>query len=401
MSRPTLHLITNGVFSTSIAGGDIHFLKLAEGAAAAGYGLNFFGGHALKEVVEKHGLPGTVTLTDDTKMPKVNQSALGGQIAMFRDFFGRYRRTRQQLGVIKEDDFAYAVSDYWFDVLPAISSAARHKMMVLHMEAPAFGQVLARSRPDVDPKRLASLHYWGSQEWSLRRFCKLRRKHLFFLHPLMEPRLDKLGAGPKERTLLSYGLEVGLTDSVSEQTRRYDVVWIGRVHRQKGIDDLLDTLVELAGEFPDFKTMFIGNVRDALTPEVEKRGLTKQVEFSGFVSEVEKIRLFKSGRVFLMPSKHEGSPRVIGESIIAQTPVVAYDLPNYRPLFGDAVRYAPAFDLAAFKREAVKAITEMRAGKNYLASADLAAFRGANSWETTQGRFLGGLARLAAEGDAD
>ena len=121
------------------------------------------------------------------------------------------------------------------------------------------------------------------------------------------------------------------------------------------------------------------------------------MEFSGFVYEKEKIRLFKSGRVFLMPSKHEGSPRVIGESLIAQTPVVAYDVPNYRPLFGDAVRYAPAFDLAAFKGEAVKVITEMRAGKNYLASADLAAFREANSWETTQGRFLKGLEQLSAE----
>lgn len=397
MSRPTLHLITNGVFSTSIAGGDIHFLKLAEGAAAAGYGLNFFGGHALKEVVEKHGLPGTVTLTDDTKMPKVNQSALGGQIAMFRDFFGRYRRTRKQLGVIQPGDFAYAVSDYWFDVLPAISSAARHKMMVLHMEAPTFGQVVTRSRPDVDPKRLASLHYWGSQEWSLRRFCRQRRKHLFYLHPLMEPRLDRLGAGAGQRTLLSYGLEIGPTDSVPEQKRIYDVVWIGRVHRQKGIDDLLDTLVELAGKFPDFRAMFIGNVRDALTPEVEKRGLMKHVEFSGFVSEVEKIRLFKSGRVFLMPSKHEGSPRVIGESIIAQTPVVAYDVPNYRPLFGEFVRYAPAFDLATFKAEAVKVIGEMRAGENYLAAKHLDAFRAANSWETTQERFLDGMRRLSSE----
>lgn len=397
MSRPTLHLITNGVFSTSIAGGDIHFLKLAEGAAAAGYGLNFFGGHALKEVVEKHGLPGTVTLTDDTKMPKVNQSALGGQIAMFRDFFGRYRRTRKQLGVIQPGDFAYAVSDYWFDVLPAISSAARHKMMVLHMEAPTLGQVVTRSRPDVDSKRLASLHYWGSQEWSLRRFCRQRRKHLFYLHPLMEPRLDRLGARAVQRTLLSYGLEIGPTDSVPEQKRVYDVVWIGRVHRQKGIDDLLDTLVELAGKFPDFRTMFIGNVREALTPDVEKRGLMKHVEFSGFVSEVEKIRLFKSGRVFLMPSKHEGSPRVIGESIIAQTPVVAYDVPNYRPLFGEFVRYAPAFDLASFKAEAVKVISEMRAGENYLAAKDMGAFRAANSWETTQERFLAGMKRLSSE----
>jgi glycosyltransferase involved in cell wall biosynthesis len=247
----------------------------------------------------------------------------------------------------------------------------------------------------VDPKRLASLHYWGSQEWSLRRFCRQRRKHLFYLHPLMEPRLDRLGAKADQRTLLSYGLEIGPTDSVPEQKRIYDVVWIGRVHRQKGIDDLLDTLGELAGKFPDFRTMFIGNVRDALMPEVEKRGLTKHVEFSGFVSEVEKIRLFKSGRVFLMPSKHEGSPRVIGESIIAQTPVVAYDVPNYRPLFEDFVRYAPAFDLTKFKEESAKVISEMRTRENYLAAKDLSAFRSANSWETTQERFLNGLRRLS------
>ena len=82
-----LHLITNGVFTTSIAGGDIHFLKLAEGATRAGYELNFFGGHALKEVIAQHKLPGTVTLTDDAKMPKVNQGALGGQFAMFRDMY--------------------------------------------------------------------------------------------------------------------------------------------------------------------------------------------------------------------------------------------------------------------------------------------------------------------------
>ena len=98
-----LHLITNGVFTTSIAGGDIHFLKLAEGAARAGHELNFFGGHALKEVLAQHQLPGTVTLTDDAKMLKVNQGALGGQFAMFRDMYGRYRRTLRLLDRIAPD----------------------------------------------------------------------------------------------------------------------------------------------------------------------------------------------------------------------------------------------------------------------------------------------------------
>jgi glycosyltransferase involved in cell wall biosynthesis len=419
-----IHFITNGVFTTSIAGGDIHFLKLAEGAAEAGYTLNFLGGHALKEVIEKSGVPGVVTLTDDAPMPKVDQATLGGQIALFRDMLGRYRRTLQKLHLIEREDFVYAASDYWFDVLAAVKSPARRKLMVLHMEAPTLGQIITRGRPDVDPKRLASLHYWASQRWSLRRFCastrrpmkpprdpweneKWRReldrhpttppvvrKHLFYLHPLMEPRLKKLGVRDDERTLLSYGLEVAATDAVPAQQRVYDVVWIGRVHRQKGIDDLLDTLAALKQRLPGLRAMFIGNVRDALRPEVERRGLGTVVEFAGFVSEEEKIRLFKASRVFLMPSTHEGSPRVIGESIIAGTPVVAYDIPNYRPLFGEFARYAPPFDLPQFQRVAEREIAAMRASRNYLETMDLEVFKRDNSWDTTQRKFLDALAGL-------
>ena len=261
---PKIHFITNGIFTTSIAGGDIHFFKMAEAAAAAGYEVNYFGGHALEEVVRKLGAPGSVTLTDSGKMPKVNQSNLRGQWTMFRDFFKRYLRTMALLNRIGPEDFVYAVSDYWFDVLPAVRAAARRKLMVLHMEAPSFGQILRRSRPDVDPARLASFHYWASQEYSLRRFTRYAAsptdriprstlhasrsnepqalpapgKHLFYLHPAMRPRLLQLGCAEDELTYVSYGLEVKQTEAVPEQQRIYDVVWIGRVHRQKGIDDL-------------------------------------------------------------------------------------------------------------------------------------------------------------------
>src|SRR6187455_1056351 len=125
-----LHFFTNGIFSTSIAGGDIHFLKLAEGAVKAGYELNFFGGYALQEVIRKHNIPGTVTLTDSGAMPKTNTGALGGQVKLFRDFYGRYGRTMAALGTVGPEDLVYATSDYWFDVLPVVRSAARRKMMV-------------------------------------------------------------------------------------------------------------------------------------------------------------------------------------------------------------------------------------------------------------------------------
>jgi len=386
--RAKIHFIANSVFSTNLTGGDVHFLKLAKAVTEMGRELNFFGGHALAELVAQHKLPATVTLTDNAKMPKVDQGKLNGQFLLFRDFHRRYQRMLQLLERIGTDDTVYAVSDYWFDVLPAVRCQARRKMMILHMEAPRLGQVIMRSRPDVDLLRLASLHYWTSQTWSLRQFARCKNKHLFYLHPLMEPRLDRLGVGQNERTLFSLGLDAAATNAVPPQTRVYDAVWIGRVHRQKGVDDLLATLAYLARRLENFRVVFIGNVSNSLLPRVKELGLEKNVTFSGFVSEEEKIRLFKASRVFLMPSKHEGSPHVIGESIVAVTPVVAYDIANHRPLFGDFVRYVPPFDLAAFRSAAEREIRNMRAGKNYLEQMPLAEFKRENLWETTQEKFL-------------
>ncbi len=391
-----LHFFTNGIFSTSIAGGDIHFLKLAEGAARAGYELNFFGGHALQEVIRKHQIPGTITLTDSGVMPKTNTGVLGGQVKLFRDMYARYRRTMTALDTIAPEDFVYATSDYWFDVLPAVRSRALCKLMVWHMNAPRFGEIVTRSRPDIDAMRASSLHYWASQTYSLRRFAACPTKHLFHLHPDMRPVLQQLGLRDEEMSYVSYGLEVTLNDTVPTPPREFDVVWVGRVHRQKGVDDLVATVEWLSKRLENFRAVFIGNVR-ALEPEIVKRGLEKHVTFSGFVSEEEKIRLFKASRVFLMPSRHEGSPRVVGESIIASTPVVAYDIPNYRPVFGDFLRYVPAFDLAAFQSAAESEIEKMCAGDNYLARLDLAEFKRANSWETTQGKFLAALKHLRAQ----
>jgi len=150
-------------------------------------------------------------------------------------------------------------------------------------------------------------------------------------------------------------------------------------------------MARLKERLPGFRAIMLGNVQEGLAPRLADLGLTGCVEFSGFVSETEKVRLFKSSRLFLMPSRHEGSPRVIGESILAGTPVLAYELENYRPLFGDYARYVPPFDLAAFQQAAEAEIQRMRAGENYLDRMDRAAFEYENSWANTSARFLAAL----------
>jgi glycosyltransferase involved in cell wall biosynthesis len=399
-ARPKIHFITNGIFSTGVAGGDMVFFNLARGAAQNGYEINYFGGHAFQQVVTDHNLPGVVTLTDDAALPKL-QPGVSGQVALFRDFYGRYRRTLTLLEKIAPEDFVCAPSDYWFDVIPVVRSRSRRKLMILNMEAPTLGQIIARSRPDIDAMRLGSLHHWTSQKWAMSRFAHCPNRHVLYVHSLMNPMLDQLGIDADHRTLISTGINSSIANSVPEQNKIYDVVWIGRVHRQKGIEDLLATLQFLNQRLKNFRALIVGNVREELQVEIKKRGLESCVEFSGFIKEAsEKFRLLKSSRVFLMPSHYESWGIVLAEALVSGVPVVAYDLPPYRPIFGDLVRYAPCFDLEAFQKVAEEQVLQMRAGENYLENMSLTQFERDNSFKSSQEKFLSALekVRTADEG---
>jgi len=397
MSQTTIHFIANCMYGDHVAGGDLHFFEMARASVEAGFKVNFFGGHALKSHVEKLGIPHTVTLTDDQKMPKINAGAIRGQIQLFADYLARYRKSLSQLSCILPQDLAYAVTDYWFDVLPVVRSVAKGKMMVWHMQAPAFRQIVMKSRADVDTLRVASLHYWWSQNLSLKKFCALPRKQVFYVHPRMVPRLSRLGVRPHEMDYISFGVDPEPPGAEEKPGKIYDAVWIGRVHRQKGIEDLLVTIQLLKDQIKDFRCLIIGSAKSELEPVIQRRGLEKAVHFSGFVSEEEKFRLFRQSRVFLMPSRFEGSPRVIGEAIICELPVIAYDIENYRPVFGEFARYVPAYDVSAFQAEARKQILAVRAGENYMQKLNLEDFKKRSSWRTAQELFVR-KARALAEG---
>ena len=288
----------------------------------------------------------------------------------------------------------YLNTDFWWDVLPGLRSRARRKLMILGMDSPTLRQVLAASRADVKPIRLPSLHYWASQQLGLRLFRRCRHKRLFFVHPDQKARLLQLGYRQEELVFISNGVDVARADAIPAQTKQFDVVWTGRVHAQKGIDDLLATLAGLAKELPNFRALLIGKVKERLEVRVRELGLERHVQFSGYVSEDEKFRLLKCSRLFLMPSRYESWGIVIGEALAAELPVLAYRLDCYPAVFGDLVRYVPPFDGARYRAEAIRLVRELRAGQNYLEPEPLRQFKRENSWAAAQQKFCDAVRSL-------
>src|SRR3984885_4913675 len=250
-----IFFIANCVYGDHVAGGDLHFFHMAQAAVDAGYEVHFFGGQALKSHLEEQKIVATQTLTDNKKIPALNSENFFGQLRLLLNYFGRFWRTLFKLSKIPSDDVVYAVTDYWFDAWPVIFSRAKKKMMILGMDAPTWREIIFRSRPDVAASRLNSIYYWLSQNVSFRlfRFCK--NKKLFYVHPNMKSRLLKIGYCESEIVFISNGMNLKTAEQVPAQKKEFDVVWLGRIHRQKGIEDLLATLVFLLKEIKNFRAV--------------------------------------------------------------------------------------------------------------------------------------------------
>jgi glycosyltransferase involved in cell wall biosynthesis len=367
--------IANGLFGTSIAGGDIHFLHLARGARDAGHEVVFVGPAVTEHVLRREGLDFPVLLTDRHPAGEFRCSGLRAQLTVFGRFLARLVRSRRIVRAIQEHDIAYAVSDYWVDTLPVVWSGAGLKMMILHMRAPSAKDALFSDRPDIAGSRLGSLHYALSQRSSLRRFRVLPAKRILHVHPSSVPYLEDAGFSPSEIVFVPVGLDVAAADRVPDQPKLYDSIWIGRIHRQKGLDDLIEVLRALAHAVPGFRAVLVGDVEDHLRPRIEAAGIGDAVRFAGVVMGEEKFRLIKSSRMMLIPSHYEGWPAVIGEALICGVPVLGYDLPGYRPVTGDLMSYVPPFDLAMLCHKAKEMVVATRGQAIVLAPDGLARFR--------------------------
>ena len=395
--KPRLVFIANTMYSSVLSGGDVHTLNMAESARRAGYRIHFLAGHALKAELEQRRMPVTLTVTDRGIMKPRDFGALSGQLHLLANNFERLRGTMRNLQDIRPNDIVYINTDFWWDVLPAMQSKARRKLMILGMDCPTLGEILKKSRPDVGAIRLPSVHYWMSQHLALRLFRRCVPKRLLYVHPNQKARLLRAGYREEELIFVSNGMDLQRAESVPPQQKFFDAAWTGRIHKQKGVDDLVEAVAFLAGRIKDFRAIIIGNVKHVLEPRFAALGVARNVEFSGYVSEEEKFRLLKASRVFLMPSRYESWGIVIAEALACGVPVVAYELEAYRPIFGDLVRYARPFDLNEFKAAALEQIELSRAGKVVLDPVKIETFKRENSWAMAGERFLSAVRQLEAQ----
>ncbi len=106
---------------------------------------------------------------------------------------------------------------------------------------------------------------------------------------------------------------------------RHLLLWVGRMVPVKGLDILLAASDRLWQRGHDFRLCLVGDgpLRPSLVAEVERRGLSDHVAFVGSVDHDQLGSWFQAADLTVLPSRSEGVPNVLLESLACGTPFVA------------------------------------------------------------------------------
>jgi glycosyltransferase involved in cell wall biosynthesis len=182
-------------------------------------------------------------------------------------------------------------------------------------------------------------------------------------------RLDELcGLKPRPVIPIGDGIDLEALRQLPEETKEFDVVFLGRMHLHKGVFDLPKVWQQVVRQRPKARLVVIGEGPHRLESQrlFEELGLSHSALFTGGIGDAEKNRFLKKARLGLSLSYEEGWGLSVTEFLATALPVVAYDLPVFREVFPGCFEMVPLGDIAGAAREILR----------LLADADLSQRRG-------------------------
>lgn len=152
-----------------------------------------------------------------------------------------------------------------------------------------------------------------------------RRSKYITVSNASKAELVELGVDSERIDVIQNGSEIAVTQQFAK-SEHPQICVVGRLVPHKQVEHAIDAVAELLPRLPNLTLEIVGEGwwHDELVQYAKERGVESQVLFHGFVDEVEKIKIFESSWLLVLPSLKEGWGIVITEAAALGTPTVAY-----------------------------------------------------------------------------
>jgi glycosyltransferase involved in cell wall biosynthesis len=274
--------------------------------------------HATKEMLPRVDLFYFTSNEDDEEIKSLIKLLLTYFVRIVRSIFIRPK---------DYPDIIITASHFLYDLLPAVILRRRYnsKLVVYNhgtlRHYRSYNQGLRSNLMLLNEKISLSL-------------CKRSADAIFAINNETKEFLVLQGFDSNKITITRNGVDHELFSTINPNTEQYEASFCGRLVKRKGVYDLLEIWEELLKYLPLSRLVIIGQGQEfkGLKDAIRTKSLDKNVVLTGYVSEAEKIALFKSSKIFIFPSFEEAWGIAITEAMTCGLPVVCYDLPAYNLL---------------------------------------------------------------------
>ncbi len=213
-------------------------------------------------------------------------------------------------------------------VVPSASEAKLYtsSVFVLTFHSLEFRRSLGSKT--LESMMIESIEWWGSYDSSKLIVCSNSMKN---------DAMQKFSINPSKISVIPNGIDserININVEVSKTRESYGVYWkeqmilfVGRLTAQKGCEYLIRAMPQILSKY-NAKLLIVGDgpSRSYLESEASRLGVSNRVIFTGFLPDVEMVKLMKSTDVLVVPSIYEPFGIVALEGMAAGVPVVVSDI---------------------------------------------------------------------------
>lgn len=263
-------------------------------------------------------------------------------------------------------DFIFSPSDFIPDSIPAF---------ILKLKNPEM--IWIASCYLIFPNPFSTINPYKGKRWIiglLQFFAQLPVKYIIkwfadIVFVTSEP--DKHFFVTKKRKLnkvvvVRGGVNLKDSQKINQQQKKYDCVFMGRFHVQKGVIELIKIWKLVVEKLPHCKLVILGQGDVALTERgikneifslIKRYHLYNNIEFLGFLDGDEKIKVFNSSRVVLHPAIFDSGGMAAAEAMACGLPGVSFDLEALKTYYPKGMLKTKCFDLQEFANNIIELLT--------------------------------------------
>lgn len=185
---------------------------------------------------------------------------------------------------------------------------------------------------------------------------KSKADMIVVLNRQLKDRLEKDGFDKKKIEILGGGVDFQyFSNFKSIGKQRFDAVYLGRIHRAKGVFDLPEIWLKVQKLKPGSKLAIIGPGDEEIKAKLDKKfvqfNLKNHVKIFGYLKKNKVISILKSSKVFVFCDHEAGFGLAPLEAMAAGLPIVGFDIGILGNIFKSGYLTVPAFDKNLFAQK--------------------------------------------------